>query len=159
MDIDLFQSLALGHLQKGKEVVQMGVDATVGQKAHQVQGSTLFQAGVHGVIVGGILKERAVTDGLGDAGQILEHHTARADVGVAHLAVAHLPVRQAHIQAGGPEGGMGIFLEELIQAGSAGGADSIADNAVGEAKAIHNDEGSGCFIHRNLVSRIIDSPL
>ena len=66
-----------------------------------MKGGALRLAGVHGMVVGGIGEKVAVGNGLGDAGQILEHHPACADVGMAHLAVAHLPVRQAYVQAGG----------------------------------------------------------
>jgi hypothetical protein len=76
------------------------VDTAIGKKAHQVQGGSLFFAGIHGVLVGGIGEEVSVRNGFGDAGQILKHHPAGADVGVAHLTVAHLPLRKSHVQSG-----------------------------------------------------------
>ena len=140
MDIDPLQALVLGQLQQGEQVLQMGVDAAVGQQAHQVQGSPLLLAGVHGVVIGGIGGKVAVGDGLGDAGQVLKYHAAGADVGVTHLAVAHLPVGQAHVQSGRRQLRMGEFLEELVQPGRFGGPHRIAGRVtVRHAEAVHNN--------------------
>ena len=99
VDEDPAQALALGHLQDGKDVGDVAVDAAVGQQPHHMEGGAVLSAVVHGLQIGGVFEEVAVGDGLGDAGQVLEDHAARADVGVAHLAVAHLAVGQAHVQA------------------------------------------------------------
>ena len=143
----MLQAPSLRQPQQGEQVLQVGVDAAVGQQAHQVQGGALLQAGVHGVPVGGIFIKAPVGNGLGDPGQVLEHHPAGADVGVAHLAVAHLPVRQAHVQAGGPERGVGILPEKLVQPGRGGGADGVALRLLPQAEAVHDDEGCWCFVH------------
>ena len=66
-------------------------------------------------------------------------HPAAADVGVAHLAVAHLPVGQAHVQPGGGEGGVGELLEELVQPGRFRGFDGVSRLAAAGAEAIHDD--------------------
>ena len=97
--------------------------------------------------VSGIAEEVSVGDGLGDPGQVLEHHPAGADVGVAHLTVAHLSCGKAHVQAGGLEGGVGKLPEKLVQPGGGGGLDGVAVGGVGEAEAVHDDESSRCFIH------------
>ena len=75
----------------------MGMDAAVAEQSQQVQRSALFQAGVHGGVVSFVFKKIAVFDGFADAGQILKYHAAAADVGVAHLAVAHLTFGQPHV--------------------------------------------------------------
>ena len=147
VEIHMLQAPSLRQPQQGEQVLQVGVDAAVGQQAHQVQGGALLQAGVHGVPVGGIFIKAPVGNGLGDPGQVLEHHPAGADVGVAHLAVAHLPVRQAHVQAGGPERGVGILPEKLVQPGRGGGADGVALRLLPQAEAVHDDEGCWCFVH------------
>ena len=101
MEIHALEVLVLGHPHQRVQVVDMGVYAAVGQQTVQMQGGTVFQAVVHGLVVGLVLEEAAILNGAADAGQILKHHAAAADVGVAHLAVAHLALGQAHIQAGG----------------------------------------------------------
>ena len=85
----------------------MGVDAPIGEKAVEVEGVPPRLAGVHGGHVGFVFKEGAVLDGPGNPGQVLVDNPASADVGVAHLAVAHLPVGEPHVQPGGGEGGVG----------------------------------------------------
>ena len=75
----------------------MGMDAAVAEQSQQVQRSALLQAGVHGGVVALFSKKIAVFDGFADAGQVLKYHAAAADVGVAHLAVAHLSFGQTHV--------------------------------------------------------------
>ncbi|MNJ81652.1 hypothetical protein D3C77_805620 [compost metagenome] len=57
-------------------------------------GRLVHRAGEHRVA-----EELAITNGLGDAGEVLVDDTAGTEVHVADLGVAHLPVRQAHIHA------------------------------------------------------------
>ena len=105
-----------------------------------MQRRALFHAGIHGVQIGGILEEVAVGNGLGDAGQVLKHHPARADVGVANLTVAHLARGQAHVQPGGGELRVGKLLKETVQPGGLRRLDGISGQmAVGHAEAVHND--------------------
>ena len=78
----------------------MAVYAAVGQQADEVQGAVVLLSVLHSGQECLVLKEGAVLDGLGDAGELLVHNAAGAHVGVAHFAVAHLSVGQAHIQAG-----------------------------------------------------------
>ena len=70
---------------------------------------------------------------------MVKYHPARADVGMAHLAVAHLALRQAHVQTGGRELRVGVLLEKLVQAGGIGRPDSVALRLIGQAEAVHDD--------------------
>ena len=152
VDIDLFQAPVPSHLHQGEEMVQVGVDAAVAEQAHEMQGGIVLPAGVHGVDIGGIFKKGAVLNGLADAGQVLKHHAACADVGVAYLAVAHLPLRQADVQSGGGKLRVGVFLEELVQAGRVGSGNGIALRFLPQAEAVHDDERGRSFVHKNLIS-------
>ena len=49
------------------------------------------------------LSPACLGDGLGDARQVLVNDAPRAEVQVADLRVAHLPVGQAHVQAAGAQ--------------------------------------------------------
>ena len=131
----------------------MGVDAAIAEKTHQVQGGAVFPAGAHGIKIGGIFKKVTVLNGLADAGQVLKHYAACTDIGVADLAVAHLPGRQADIQPGGGQLRMGVFLKELVQPGRVGGGDGVAGGFPAQTEAIHNDERGGSFVHKNLISQ------
>ena len=97
MDVHLLQSLGLGQVQQGEEVVNVAVDPTVREQAHQVEGTAILPAGLDGLEIGGVLEEGALLDGPADPREVLKHHPAGADVGVAHLAVAHLPLREPHV--------------------------------------------------------------
>ena len=103
----------------------------------------LFFIGLFVVVGGleqtGVLEEIAGLDVPGDPGQVLEHHTACADVGVAHLAVAHLPLGQTYVQAGGGQTAAGAVTEDLVQVGLRGVGDGVARPRRGQTKAIHND--------------------
>ena len=133
----------------------MGVDAAVGEQSVEVEGAAVLQAGIHGGAVGGIFKEAAVLNGPGDSGQILINHTAAADIGVANLAVAHLAVRQSHIQPGGGEGGISALgnAEQPVQNRRARMGHGVSDGVLRKAKAVHNNQSSGCFIHNDLIPR------
>ncbi len=85
----------------------VGVHPTVGHQAHQVQAAAGLPQGVHSPNKLLLLEEVPVLDGFGDAGQFLVHDAARADIQVPHLGIAHLPLGQAYVQAGGADAGMG----------------------------------------------------
>ena len=125
----------------------MAVDAAIGQQAHEMKRAVLLLAVVHSGGVGLILEEASVLNGLGDPGQVLEDNTARANVGVAHLTVAHLPLWQAHVQAGGGQAATGIFSKDPVQMGGAGIFDGVALLRVPQAEAIHNNQRCRCFTH------------
>ena len=145
MDVDAGQPLVLGHLQQGEEVIDVAVDAAIGQQAHEMQGAAPLPAVVHGLHESGVLEEVPGLDVPGDTGQVLEHHTACADVGVAHLAVAHLPLGQTHVQTGGLQAAAGAVPEDPVQIGLGGVGDGVARPRRGQAKAVHNDKGRWCF--------------
>ncbi len=63
------------------------------------------------------------------------------------LAVAHLTVRQAHVQTGSGQGGIGELLKEAVQPGGIGGKDSVSGLAVCHAEPVHNNQSGRCFIH------------
>ena len=121
-----------------------------------MEGAAVFQTGVHGGAVGGIFKEAPVLNGAGNPGQVLIHHPAAADIGVAHLAVAHLPVGQAHIQPGGGEGGMSALGKKAVQHRRPGVDDGIAVRVIPKAEAVHNNQSSRCFVHNDL--KFLDLP-
>ncbi len=52
VDIHPIQPLAAGQLQQGVQMLNMGVDAAVGQQAAQVQPGSLLQAVIHRLVIG-----------------------------------------------------------------------------------------------------------
>ena len=148
MDVHLGEPPLLGHAHQGKEVLNVGVDTPVAEQTEQVQGSALLLAGVHGPDIGVVLEEPALLDVQGDAGQVLEHHPAGADVGVAHLAVAHLAVGQAHVQAGSRQPAAGIFAKDPVQIRLPGRGDGVVppSGGGGQTESVHDNECNR-FLH------------
>ena len=68
VDVDLLQALVLGHFQQSPQVLHSGVYAAVGEQAVQMQAGALFQAVVHGLVVGGIFEKLAAFDSPADPG-------------------------------------------------------------------------------------------
>ena len=124
--------------------------AAVGMQTVKMQRRAFCKAVVHRLVVGGVFEKCAVLDGTGDARQILEHDAAAADVGVTDLAVAHLPVGQTHVKAGGLERRVGILGKKTVEHGGVGSAHRVADGIVGQAEAVHNDQCGRSFIHKLL---------
>ena len=92
--------------------------------------------------------ERAIFDGQINRAQIHRHHPARADVGVAHLGVAHLPGGQADIGAEGGQGGMraiGPDPVEIRHVGLRRGADRRVRV---DPPTIENAQNNGLAGHR-----------
>ena len=90
MDVDLIESALFSHLYKREKMVDIAVNAAVGQKTHDVEFFAVFLRAVHSVYERGIFKEIAVFDRLGYSGEFLIDYPARADIQVTDLAVAHL---------------------------------------------------------------------
>ena len=86
------------------DVLPARVDAAVGDEAEQVQAAA---GAAPGALAGGeqrlVLEEAAVGDRVVDPRQVLLDDRAGAEVEVADLGVAHLPVGQADVAALGRE--------------------------------------------------------
>ena len=134
------------HLHRGKDVRDMAVHAAVRQQAQKVQRLALGLGSVHGSDVGGIGEEIAVVDRLRDARQGLEHHAAAADVRVADLGVAHLPIRETDVEAGGGELRRGPVRHETVHHGRLRRIDGVRSVVLADAVAIQDDECD--FLHR-----------
>ena len=73
----------------------VGVNAAIGEQAEQMQAASAGAGVFHGGEHDGIGEELAVLDHELDARAVHVHDASGADVKVAHLAVAHLTVRQS----------------------------------------------------------------
>ena len=109
VDIYLLHAPLLCHIQDAEDMAQVAVDSAGGHEAQDVQGLALGLGVLHGLDVNRVLEELAVFNLLAHLGQDLEHNTACADIGMSHLGVAHLALRQTHIQSGGGELAAGVL--------------------------------------------------
>ena len=96
------------------------MDAAVRNQAEEMQLPPGFARALHGLHNGRVLFELARGDRGVDAGDVHLHNAAGADVQVAHLAVAHLPVGQPHKVVAGLDERVGILAQQLVVVGLLG---------------------------------------
>ena len=136
-------------------MLNVAVYAAVAQKAHQVQIAAGLLAIGDSIEESGILKEIAVRNGLGYAGQLLIYDAARAHVHMADFAVTHLAVRQTYVHAGSADLGVGVGGLQRIQMGRARLINRVAFMIGIDAEAIHYDKSSNAFFHSSILLKSI----
>ena len=104
---------------------------------------------LHGVNESGILEERAVLYSLGYAHELLIHNAARAYIGVADLAVAHLSVGQTDIETRCADICHRIFREYSVEIRLLRRGDSVAVGVGILAEAVHDAKKHRLFTHFN----------
>ena len=87
-----------------------------------------------------VLEQRAVGDRVVDPRQVLLDDRARAEVHVADLGVAHLPVGEADVAPAGRERRVRVALPELVEHRRLGERDGVARALLGEAPAVEDHE-------------------
>ena len=136
----LAQTVAARELEQREHMVNVGVNAAVGQEAEDVQGGIEPLALVDGAHQSRVLEEIAVLNRLGDAGQLLIYDAACTDIGVTDLGVAHLAVRQTDVHTGCADIGQRIFREDPVEIRLVCGLDRIALLLRTVAEAVHDDQ-------------------
>ena len=118
----------------------VAVYATRGHQTHDVHGLALGHGSVDSLGQLDVLEEVAVLDVLGDAGQLLIDDATGTDIGVAHFGVAHLAVRQTHVQAGAGDQGAGVVTGQAIQIGGLGSSNGVVLLLGAVAPTVHDDQ-------------------
>ena len=127
-------------LRQGDGVVLVRVHAAGRHQAHQVAGALGLAEFADEVSERRGLGDAAVGNGVADAHQFLMHHAAGADIHVADLGVAHLPLGQADIAAGGVQEGVRARLPQLGEGGGPGEADGVVLGRFPPAEAIEDHQ-------------------
>ncbi len=126
---------------RGLDVLPTGVDAAVGDEAEQVQAPARAVAGaLAGLQQRLVFEEAAVGDGVVDPGQVLLDDRAGAEVEVADLRVAHLPVGEPDVAALGGELRVRVTLPEAVEDRRLGEGDRVAGAGLGQAPAVEDDQ-------------------
>jgi hypothetical protein len=132
------------HLQQPVDVLDARVHAAVGDEADQVHPRGALQRRQQHLVA----TERLDPGGLVDQRQVLLHDRSGAEVHMADLGVAHLPVGQSDGGAAGRQRRVRVARPEGVEDRCAGERDGVAGPSGGEAPAIQDDEaGRGRIAH------------
>ena len=126
VNVNFFKSVAFCHVDKGEKVLNVAVNAAVGQKPHKMQSAAALLGVLHGGNEGGIFEKFTIVNGLCDARQRLIDNSARADIGMPHLGISHLPLRQTHVHSGGADNRHGALRLNSVKVRHFCGANGVA---------------------------------
>ena len=126
VNIYLCETLCLRELKDSVKVSDVAVNAARGHKSHQVETRVVLERLVHSVDDSLVLAELAVVDSLCDSGELLINNSARADVGVTDLAVAHLTVGETYVKTRSADLREGVLAEENVKIGSVCGGNGVS---------------------------------
>jgi hypothetical protein len=87
--------------------------------------------------------DRPVRDGAADAGQVLHHDPAGANIQVADLGIAHLALGQPDIRAAGAQEGAGAGGPEAVEDGGDRLGHGVVRLVFPPTPAIQDDEHDG----------------
>ena len=140
MDEDAREFVLGGQAEECVEMTLVGVDATVGEQANEVEAAAFLPSQLAGTGEGGVGKEGAVGDGGVDAGHVHADDASGADIEVAYLGVAHLAVGEADEVIAGVEEGVGEGGEKVVIDRLAGECDGITFGPGRVAPAVEDGE-------------------
>lgn len=124
-------------------MILVAVNASVGKQAENMHGVTCRDGLIDRGADVRILKEVAVTDGLGYPSEILIHHAACAQVHMTDFGVAHLAVRKAHIHTAAGNQTVRLTSEQAIINRLVGSMDGVEFGIVAMSEAIENHQYQG----------------
>ena len=159
VDVQLFRAQMLGQIQQTEQVVDVAVYAARAEQAHQVNGLARVDGRAHVAHQHVVFLHRAIHDGLGDQRQLLIDDAARAHVGVADFAVAHLAFRQADRHAGSLNCGIGIGFKQAVEVRSPGRRNRVAERLLRHpAEAVHDAKQNRFLSHNCSFTRRNEQP-
>ena len=132
--------LPLRQLEQRADVVDVRVDAAVGDEPEQVDVSPALLRAPERGDERLVLEEAAVLDRAVDPLEVLVEDAAGADRQVADLGVAHLPGGQADGLARRGERRVRVVLPEPVEHRRVGELDGVPRSRRGDAPAVQDDE-------------------
>ena len=118
------------------QVLERRMHAAVGDQPEQVHTRSVRERGAQHLVT----RERSVGDGVVDAHEVLAHDRACAEVEMADLAVAHLPLGQAHRAPARLQRRVWVALPQLVEDGRARERYRVAGARLGEPPAVQHDQ-------------------
>ncbi len=140
VNVRALDSVRRRQLEAGFQVRLMGVHAAWPDHAAKVQLAAVALDVLDRLHQRRIGEEGAIVDGGGDAGELLQHTLARAEVEVADLRVAHLAFWQADCRTGRGEPGVWPLAGDAVEVGLPGHGNGVGFRARVNAVSVHHDE-------------------
>ena len=129
-----------GHLHEGEEVVTVGMDPSVREHPHEVDGPPLLPGPGHGPQQDRVVLKAPVRDLTVEAHQWGEDHPAGTDVQVAHLGVPHLTRGEAHMFAAGVQRDPRVFPHPPVEIRGGGQGHGIPGSGIRQTQPITDHE-------------------
>ena len=142
--------LFASQLQESEEMVNVRMHATVAQQSNQVE--LFFAATRHCFDQQRIAKEFTVADHQVEPRAIHLNDAPRADIEMAHFAVAHLSIGQAHPFAGSVDQSVREALQEVVIIRLASKGDGIALRFGAKAPAVKDGQYNWSRALRHIAS-------
>ena len=136
----------LGHvlpacqLEERPQLVDVRVDAAVGDEAEQVDVAAALSGPAEGAEEGRVLEELTGLDRPVDAHEVLEGHAAGPDREVADLGVPHLPRREPDVLARRAQGRVGMARPEIVEDGRVRQLDRVPRAGRRTSPSVEDDE-------------------
>ena len=124
-------------------MVLMRMHAAGRHQAHQVAGAAVRLEARDQILQRRLLRDLAARDRVADARQVLHHDAAGADVEMADLGIAHLPVRQADVLAGGVQQRVRAERPEPVEIGRARLLDGVVGDVLAPTPAVQDRQHHG----------------
>src|SRR5207248_1977241 len=103
-------------------------------------------------------RDLAACDGVADARQVLYDDPAGADIEMADLGIAHLPVWEADVAARRAQQGMRARRPEAVECRCSGETDGVVGALLAPAPAVQHDQHHRtAFLHRLAPSSSADN--
>ena len=140
MNEDAVHAVLLRHFQQRVEMSLLRMHAAIGDQAEEMQSPFAHARMLHRREQHGMRKEFAVLDHQVDAGDVHVNDASRADVEMANLAVAHLPLGQTNKRSAGMDQRVGIFAQQPVVSGLARERDGVGFGFGAVSPAVEDDE-------------------
>ncbi len=144
---DLLEAGARRHFDHRRNLRFMAVHAARRHQAKDVQGGTVGERRINGLLQDGILEKLAAFNVRFDPRVVLVNHASRPNVQVPDLRIAHLRGGQADPFFRGIDGGMRIRFPEKIPVRFARLTDRVVGTFLTIAKTVEYDQQHRGYIH------------
>ena len=136
MNKNLLDPLLPGKPQKREKMIELAVNAAIGDQSHQMERSLPCRLQYLSYFL--VAEKIARFDGFVDAGNVLMNHTPGPDIEMADFAVSHQAFGKADSRSARLQGNPGVASKKLLESGQLGLGDSVALLEVTETPAVQN---------------------